>query len=52
MRKIRTKIFELMALDPIKNKEMEYLNGSVDRYDLEFRQREIDRGLFKERRIY
>jgi hypothetical protein len=29
--------------------ETEYLNGAVDRIDLEVRQREIDRGLFRRR---
>lgn len=31
-------------------RELAYLNESVDRYDLEYRQREIDRGLFRPRR--
>lgn len=29
--------------------EADYLNGAVDRFDLEYRQREIDRGLFRKR---
>jgi hypothetical protein len=29
-----------------KERELAYLNGSVDRYDLESRQRQIDKGLF------
>lgn len=28
-------------------REMAYLNGAVDRVDLEYRQRQIDRGLFR-----
>jgi hypothetical protein len=28
-------------------RELAYLNGSVDRIDLEYRQRQIDRGLFR-----
>lgn len=31
--------------------ERAYLNGAVDRVDLEFRQRQIDRGMFRERHI-
>jgi hypothetical protein len=27
--------------------EREYLNGAVNRVDLEFRQRQIDRGMFR-----
>ena len=30
-----------------QEREMAYLNGSRDRVDLEYRQREIDRGLFR-----
>jgi len=30
-------------------REMAYLNGSHDRIDLEFRQRQVDRGLFRNR---
>ncbi|HUH49839.1 MAG TPA: DUF3563 family protein [Mycoplana sp.] len=29
------------------DREAAYLNGSVDRLDLEYRQRQIDRGLFR-----
>lgn len=29
-------------------RELAYLNGSVDRYDLEERQRQVDRGMFRE----
>ena len=31
--------------------EMAYLNGAVSRADLEFRQRQVDRGMFRERHI-
>ncbi|MDZ4134385.1 MAG: DUF3563 family protein [Paracoccaceae bacterium] len=31
----------------MQEREIMYLNGSLDRVDLEFRQREIDRGLFR-----
>ena len=29
-------------------RELAYLNSAVDRYDLEYRQRQIDRGQFRE----
>ncbi|OJU99965.1 DUF3563 family protein [Shinella sp. PSBB067] len=29
------------------DRELAYLNGAVDRIDLEYRQRQIDRGLFR-----
>ncbi len=28
-------------------REIAYLNGAIDRIDLEYRQRQIDRGLFR-----
>ncbi|MDX3927357.1 MAG: DUF3563 family protein [Shinella sp.] len=31
----------------IEERETAYLNGSIDRIDLEYRQRQIDRGLFR-----
>ncbi|HEX2147444.1 MAG TPA: DUF3563 domain-containing protein [Pseudorhizobium sp.] len=31
----------------IEDREMAYLNNAVDRVDLEYRQRQIDRGLFR-----
>lgn len=31
----------------IEERELAYLNGSIDRIDLESRQRQIDRGLFR-----
>jgi hypothetical protein len=33
----------------IEEREMSYLNGSADRVDLEYRQRQIDRGMFRNR---
>ena len=30
-----------------EERELAYLNGSIDRIDLEYRQRQIDRGLFR-----
>lgn len=35
----------------IEEREMQYLNQSVDRVDLEHRQRQIDRGMFRNRGI-
>jgi hypothetical protein len=32
-----------------RSREMAYLNGAVDRYDLEARERDVDRGLFHDR---
>jgi hypothetical protein len=34
---------------PAADREMAYLNEATDRFDLEYRQREIDRGLFRRR---
>lgn len=31
----------------VEDRELSYLNGSVDRIDLEYRQRQVDRGLFR-----
>lgn len=31
----------------IEERELAYLNGSADRVDLEYRQRQIDRGMFR-----
>lgn len=33
----------------VQEREMAYLNGSNDRIDLEYRQRQVDRGLFRNR---
>ena len=30
-----------------EEREMAYLNGAIDRIDLEYRHRQIDRGLFR-----
>ena len=39
------------ALRPLtaEQREMAYLNGSADRFDLEYRQRQVDRGVFRNR---
>jgi hypothetical protein len=44
--KATTKLFEFMTHDPIKAKTDRYINGAQDIYDLEFRQRQVDRGMF------
>ena len=36
-----------LRLPTTADREAAYLNGSVDRIDLEYRQRQIDRGLFR-----
>ena len=35
----------------IEERELAYLNQSVDRVDLEYRQRQVDRGMFRGRSI-
>jgi hypothetical protein len=35
----------------IEDREMAYLNASADRVDLEYRQRQIDRGMFRKRTL-
>jgi hypothetical protein len=34
-----------------EDREMAYLNAAADRIDLEYRQRQIDRGMFRNRPI-
>ena len=41
--KLRSK----MHIPSAQEREMAYLNASRDRYDLEYRQKQIDRGLFR-----
>ena len=43
------KIARALRVPSVQEREMAYLNGSQDRFDLEFRQRQIDRGLFRRR---
>ncbi len=40
-------ITNFLTADHVKEAEMNYLNGSHDRIDLEHRMREIDRGKFR-----
>lgn len=46
-----SKIARTLRAPSIEEREMDYLNQSVDRVDLEYRQRQIDRGLFRYRRV-
>ncbi|HXV30534.1 MAG TPA: DUF3563 family protein [Sinorhizobium sp.] len=41
------KFTRALHIPTIEEREMAYLNASVDRIDLEYRQRQIDRGLFR-----
>ena len=41
------KFFQSLKPQTRAERELAYLCGSIDRVDLEFRQREIDRGLFR-----
>jgi hypothetical protein len=47
MKRIIRSIVSHMTADHVKVAEEAYLNASYDRIDLEYRQREIDRGKFK-----
>ncbi len=41
------KITGALRAPSMEERELNYLNGSVDRIDLEYRQRQVDRGLFR-----
>jgi hypothetical protein len=41
------KITRALRAPSAEEREMNYLNGSLDRIDLEYRQRQVDRGLFR-----
>jgi len=41
------KITRALRVPSAEERELNYLNGSLDRIDLEYRQRQIDRGLFR-----
>jgi len=43
------KIARALRAPTIEEREIAYLNGSNDRIDLEYRQRQVDRGLFRTR---
>lgn len=41
------KLARALRAPTVADREAAYLNGSRDRFDLEYRQRQIDRGLFR-----
>lgn len=41
------KIARALRAPSVADREAAYLNGSRDRFDLEYRQRQIDQGLFR-----
>ncbi|EPE99103.1 DUF3563 family protein [Rhizobium grahamii] len=41
------KIARALRAPTAEEREIAYLNGSFDRIDLEYRQRQVDRGLFR-----
>jgi hypothetical protein len=43
------KMARALRAPSVQEREMAYLNGSYDRLDLEYRQRQVDRGLFRQR---
>ena len=44
-----SKITQKLRAPTTAERELAYLNQSVDRVDLEYRQRQVDRGLFRQR---
>ena len=44
-----SKIANKLRAPTIEAREIAYLNQSVDRVDLEYRQRQVDRGMFRQR---
>lgn len=44
---IRAKFVKAITPQSRQSRENAYLNLAEDRYDLEYRQRQVDRGLFK-----
>jgi len=45
-----SKVASKLRVPSIEEREIAYLNESRDRHDLEFRQRQIDRGMFRSQR--
>lgn len=43
------KFARALRVPSVEDREMAYLNGAHDRFDLEYRQRQVDRGLFRSR---
>lgn len=46
MRKVAQKIRNFLAPIPVRVREEKYLNEATSLIDLEYRQRQVDRGLF------
>ena len=44
-----SKIASKLRAPSTEEREIDYLNQSVDRVDLEYRQRQVDRGMFRQR---
>ena len=44
-----SKLRSKLRAPSVEEREIAYLNQSVDRVDLEYRQRQIDRGMFRNR---
>lgn len=44
-----SKIASKLRAPTIEERELAYLNQSLDRVDLEYRQRQVDRGMFRHR---
>jgi hypothetical protein len=47
--KATAKLFEFMTHDPLKAQAERYVSESGDLHELEFRQRQVDRGMFSRR---
>jgi hypothetical protein len=44
-----SRIAKSLRAPTVEDRELAYLNQSVDRIDLEYRQRQVERGLFRNR---
>jgi hypothetical protein len=42
-------LVEALKVPTVEARERDYLDAAEDRYDLEFRQRQVERGLFRPR---
>lgn len=41
------RLYEAIRVPTVQERELRYLNGSRDLYDLEYRERQIDAGMFR-----
>ncbi|WP_137154060.1 DUF3563 family protein [Rhizobium sp. FKL33] len=46
-----SKIANRLRGPSVEDREMAYLNAAADRIDLEYRQRQVDRGMFRNRAV-